>query len=274
MRGVEIADRPRRRAGRPRRLHLLRRVEEARRRRGGRREAEGLRGRGGQDRRADGEVGGRRPDDAHEDGRRTGRSSSRWPAKADEAEVSGITTQPRDARERARSSTRTPADLAQFGLAEPRIDVGFKTGGDKDVAAPADRRQDADRRRPLREAARARRRCSSSPAFLETTFNRSTFDLRDKTVLAFERDKVDRVEVERAAATVAASLAKAASGALEKPIQARADYGTVEGLVGRLQTAQMKSIAAQEAADLKPYGLDKPERRPPSSAWAARGPRC
>ncbi len=45
---------------------------------------------------------------------------------------------------------------------------------------------------------------------------------------------------------------------LAKPIQAPADYGTVEGLIGRVQSAQMKAITAQEATDLKPYGLDKP----------------
>ena len=44
-------------------------------------------------------------------------------------------------------------------------------------------------------------------------------------------------------------------------MQTRADFGSVEGLVGRLQTVQMKSIAADNAspADLKKYGLDKPE---------------
>src|SRR5205814_8354030 len=48
---------------------------------------------------------------------------------------------------------------------------------------------------------------------------------------------------------------------LTKPVQTRADFGSVDGLVGRLQTAQMKSIAADQAspADLKKYGLDKPE---------------
>ena len=48
---------------------------------------------------------------------------------------------------------------------------------------------------------------------------------------------------------------------MSKPVQTKADFGSVEGLVGRLQTVQMKSIAADNAspADLKKYGLDKPE---------------
>ena len=48
---------------------------------------------------------------------------------------------------------------------------------------------------------------------------------------------------------------------LVKPLQTRADFGSVEGLVGKLQTVQMKSIATSDATptDLKKYGLDKPE---------------
>jgi hypothetical protein len=47
---------------------------------------------------------------------------------------------------------------------------------------------------------------------------------------------------------------------ITQPIQARADFAAVEGLIGRLQAAAMKSIVADNAtpADLKKYGLDKP----------------
>ena len=77
-------------------------------------------------------------------------------------------------------------------------------------------------------------------------------------MLAFERDKVDRLEIK--AGTSAVALAREGSEwTLKTPVQAAADYGTVEGLVGRLQSAQMKAITAPDAADLKPYGLDKPD---------------
>ena len=33
-------------------------------------------------------------------------------------------------------------------------------------------------------------------SFLESTFNKSSFDLRDKTILKIDRDKVDRIEIE------------------------------------------------------------------------------
>jgi hypothetical protein len=97
-------------------------------------------------------------------------------------------------------------------------------------------------------------------AFLETTFNRKTFDLRDKTVLAFERDKVDGVQIAPASGPALAFAKKEAQWQITSPLAARADLTSVEGLVGRLQTLQMKSIVASDAAekDLVKYGLDKP----------------
>lgn len=175
---------------------------------------------------------------------------------ADESEVSGLTTS-LASLEIQRVVAENPADLKQYGLAEPRVDVGFKAAGDKDfhhlligdtTATGGD----------LYARLRDQKRVFLISAFLDSTFNRSTFDLRDKTVLKFDRNKVDSV----ALASLDTSVQLAKSGeewSLTRPIQARADYGTVEGLIGRLQTAQMKSLVTTDPKDLKEYGLDKPE---------------
>ena len=79
-------------------------------------------------------------------------------------------------------------------------------------------------------------------------------------MLKFDRDKVDGIEVNAGGKPI--QLAKEGpTGRLARPVQARADYGTVEGLIGRLQSLQMKSMVAAEAspADLKKYGFDKPD---------------
>jgi hypothetical protein len=97
------------------------------------------------------------------------------------------------------------------------------------------------------------------PSYVESTFDKSPFDLRDKTVLKIDRDKVDHLQIDAAKRTV--TLAKeGADWRLTAPINARADFGTVEGLIGRLNTAQMKAITAPTADDkaLKEYGLDTP----------------
>jgi hypothetical protein len=97
-------------------------------------------------------------------------------------------------------------------------------------------------------------------SYLEATFNKTTFDLRDKTILKVDREKVDRVEVQSGDRTITFSK-QGADWRITAPFEARADFGAIEGIVGRLNSTPMKSIAAADAAaakDLAQYGLDKP----------------
>ena len=95
---------------------------------------------------------------------------------------------------------------------------------------------------------------------LETSLNRSTFDLRDKTALKFDADKVDAVELVSKNQVVRA-VKTGDEWKLVKPVETPADYTSVEGLVGQLQSAQMMSLKdkPEDLKDLKQYGLDKPE---------------
>ncbi|MFO7694256.1 MAG: DUF4340 domain-containing protein [Vicinamibacterales bacterium] len=178
--------------------------------------------------------------------------------KADDGEVTGIVSS-LATLEIERVVEENAADLAQFGLAAPRIEVGFKPSG----GAAASRLLLGDTNATggevyakLPESARV----FLVSSFLESTFNKSTFDLRDKTVLAFDRAAVDSLEI----VTKDQRLAFVKTGdewALTSPVAARAEQGQVQGAIGSLQTLAMKSIAAPEAAeqDLGKYGLDKPE---------------
>ena len=190
-------------------------------------------------------------------------------AKADETEVSGITSA-LATTDIVRVIDENPTSLNDYGLSNPRIEVDFKVAGDKDY-----RKLLIGEKSPTGSDLFAKRndekRVFLIPAFQETTFNKDTFALRDKVVLKFERDKVDGVEVDAAGKT----LVMAKDGAdwkIRKPLETRADYGSVEGLIGRVQTVQMKSIAADQAtpADLKKYGLEKPEATVNINAGSAR----
>lgn len=98
---------------------------------------------------------------------------------------------------------------------------------------------------------------ASNLAPLESTFNRTPFDLRDKTILAFERDKIDGVELSNSTGQI--QMARASSNwSLVRPVAARGDYGTIEGLMGQLQSARLKAIVAPQTGTLQTYGLDKP----------------
>ena len=152
-------------------------------------------------------------------------------------------------------STIRPTDLKQYGLDPARIEVTFKFAG-KEQKLPA-RPEDADRRRISTPRSRTSRACSSVASYLEATFNKSSFDLRDKTILKIDREKVDRVEIETPDRTVKVAK-QGADWRISSPVDARADFGAVEGIIGRLNTTPMKAITAAEATDLTEYGLDKP----------------
>ncbi|PYR39412.1 MAG: hypothetical protein DMF93_14220 [Acidobacteria bacterium] len=179
-------------------------------------------------------------------------------AKADESEIGSLTSA-LASTEVSRVVDENPTNLNDYGLSNPRIEVDFKAAGDKDY-----RKLMVGGKTPTGGDLYARRNDEKKvfliPAFQESTLNRTTFDLRDKGLLKFDREKVDGIDVSAGGKTIA--IAKdGGDWKLTKPVQTKADFGSVEGLVGRLQTAQMKSIAAHQAppADLTKYGLDKPE---------------
>jgi len=190
-------------------------------------------------------------------------------AKADDSEISGITSA-LSSVEMVRVIDENPTSLNDYGLSNPRIEVDFKATGDKDY-----RRLLVGEKSPTGADLFAKRNDEKKvfliPAMQETTFNRTTFDLREKVLLKFDREKVDALDVTAGGKTLA--IAKdGGDWKITKPVATRADFGAVEGLVGRLQTAQMKSIVANEAApvDLKKYGLDKPEATVNLNAGSAR----
>src|SRR4030095_733440 len=93
---------------------------------------------------------------------------------------------------------------------------------------------------------------------LDSTFNKTPFALRDKSILKVDRDKVDGLELVSGTTTI--QLAKKGSDwTLVKPIAARADYSAAEGAVERMSTAQMVGITApSEEGNAAKYGFDKP----------------
>jgi hypothetical protein len=187
--------------------------------------------------------------------------------RADDSEVSGITSN-LESLEIQAVVDEEPTDLEQYGLQEPRVRVAFKADGDT-----TERRLLLGIRTPTGGDLYARSddatRVFLVPAYLETSFDKTPFDLRDKTVLRFERDKVDRVEIAHGKERVA--LAKAdGDWRLVTPVQAPADSSAVESLVTRLQSAQMRSIAAEDETDLRAYGLVTPAATVTLGAGSAR----
>ena len=189
---------------------------------------------------------------------------------ADDTESSGIATNLASLEEQ-RVIEEKAKDLAVYGLAKPRIEVAFKATGDKDFR----RLQLGDKTATggeLYAKLASQPKVFLVPSFVEGTFDKTTFQLREKAVLKFDREKVDAITVDRDKVSV--QLAKQGDNWLVKrPWSARADSGAVESLLSRVTSGQMKSIVAPDVAavpaSLKAYGLDTPAARVTLGAGSA-----
>jgi hypothetical protein len=177
-------------------------------------------------------------------------------AGADESELSGITSN-LASLEVQRVIDDKPGDLKQFGLDPARVDVSFTVAGkDRRILLGQKTPSGSDMYAKLPDNPRV----FLVASYVETTLNKSTFDLRDKTILKIDRDKTDRLEIQTADHTTKL-VRQGSDWKIAAPIDARADAGAIDGILGRLNSAPMKAITTPEAdaAALKEYGLDKPE---------------
>jgi hypothetical protein len=188
-------------------------------------------------------------------------------ADTDTSEVATISSSLADV-EVQRLVDEKPADVKKFGLDPPRVEVSLRAKGQKDAKSLqiGDKTPTGDN---LYARASDNPRVFLIASYLESTFNKNTLALRDKRILHFERDKVETVELTSGATTM--QFAKSGTEwKILKPIAARGDFGAIEGIVERLASAQMQGIDAQEASDLKKYGLDKPTATMVVGAGSAR----
>ncbi len=146
-------------------------------------------------------------------------------------------------------------DLTEFGLGEPRIEVAVTTttGIDARLLIGELTPTGGD----LYATVAGSNRVFLISGYLDSTFNRTTFDLRDKTILNFTHDQVDSLEI--TGADLAIRLRQVDTRwSLVRPIEAHADLGVTNGLIGRLATGQMAAIEAESTDELGSFGLDTP----------------
>jgi hypothetical protein len=172
-------------------------------------------------------------------------------APADAGEVSGLTSSL--ASLRVQRALDDITDFGPFGLDAPRIVVQF-------TAESRDRQLALGLKTPPGSDIYARvddePRVILVPVYLESTFDRGTFDLRDKTVVRAEREAVNTLVITAGGRTT--ELVRAdGEWRLTQPLTAPADYGEVNGLVSRLMSAQMRAIE-EAPREPKAYGLDRP----------------
>ena len=176
-------------------------------------------------------------------------------AAADTSEITSIATS-LAGLEIQRVVDENPGDLKQYGLEPARLEVAFRSKGQKDL-----RHLQIGEKTPTGGDLYARfpdqKRVFLVSSFLDATFNKNTFALRDRRILVFDRNMADGLEVTDGASKV--RLAKSGSDwRLAAPISVRADFAAVEGALERLSSTQMQGIVDPEGKDLAKYGLTKP----------------
>lgn len=151
-----------------------------------------------------------------------------------------------------------PASLGEFGLDTPHLQVSFRAKGQQAFS----RIQIGDKT-PTGGDVYAKRpgepKVFLVSSFLQDTFRRNAFDLRDKTLVTVDRDKVRGVELTNG--TTAMTLTRTgADWSFTRPAAMRADYGAVEGLITSFTSTLMQKFVADDATpkDLAQYGLATP----------------
>lgn len=155
-----------------------------------------------------------------------------------------------------------PASMVAFGLEPARFSIGFKTEGD-DTAHRLDVGNKTATGSDLYARIAGQPRVFLIAGFNEDTFDRATFDLRDKTVLKFSRDETDTIRLDVPGQPAVALARKNGDWRLAEPLDAAADITSIDNVLNRASQVQLKAIVAGDAgaptdAQLKSFGLDKP----------------
>jgi hypothetical protein len=154
-----------------------------------------------------------------------------------------------------------PKSVKDFGLEPARFTVAFRQSGETAL-----KKLEIGSKSPTGGDVYARvegqPRVLLLSSFIEDSLNRTTFNLQDKTVLKFDRNGADSVKTEVTGQPALSLNRKNDQWRFTAPLDARADFSAVDGLVQQVFSAKMKSIVTAtepSAADVKKFGLDKPQ---------------
>jgi hypothetical protein len=157
--------------------------------------------------------------------------------------------------------TEKTDDLAQYGLVRPRRTVSARVEG-----AKAPLVVEFGAKAPDGSSVYAKKPGASKvylvASWVESSFDKKPFDLRDRDLLHVKRDDVRQLEVAGPEGAYALSRTDAGEWVFTKPLDTRAGRWSVDGLLGNIEGLRMDSIAVENAGsrELARYGLEKPVR--------------
>lgn len=179
-------------------------------------------------------------------------------ARADDVTVKALLRTIADGQVK-RTIDDPPADLTQFGLAEPSVTIAMTA---KDQALPAIK---VGRTAAVSASTYVQRADQAKIYLTDIGFHSGTDkhvnDFRDKTIVTFKEDDVVGLAMQGPGGGV--ELRKRdGNWMIERPVATRADDATVGTLLTTLHSMHAETFVSDNpsAADLAAYGLDKPTR--------------
>jgi hypothetical protein len=156
--------------------------------------------------------------------------------------------------------TDAPKSLAEYGLDRPtRITLGMG-----EEASRTARTLRVGTVVPEKKGIYAQREGESTVLLLDDDLGKSipvsAMALRDKTVFAYDRSKLERVELDSPKGKVALAL-QDGKWRITAPVALRADEGAMSQVLFKARDLRAKDFVAEDAKRLAAYGLDKPQIR-------------
>ena len=175
--------------------------------------------------------------------------------RADRGAVDGIVTTLVTARV-DREVAATPGKLDEFGLAPPEIEVTLEVKGRAPLALLVGAKSPTGAWLFAKESGKPA--VVALPEVVARDLAKPVTELRDRTVLAFDRKGVGQVDLQLSGEALTLESAEAGKWRLTKPRVLPADPDVVADFLEKLDGAKAKEFVEDAPRSLAPYGLDHP----------------
>jgi hypothetical protein len=159
-----------------------------------------------------------------------------------------------EALEKSRVVESNPKNISQYGLDTPsfKIHIKFKEGKEETLLLGDDS--------PM--GGKIYLKLKSAPAVLlastsKTTFDKSVYHFRDKTIFNFSSGSITRIQIKRSEHPLDLVREKE-EWKISGKVQAKADKDVVVAFLQAIQFSRVKEFVNEKPDSLEPFGLKKP----------------
>src|SRR5688572_22716588 len=178
-------------------------------------------------------------------------------ARANGPEVDGLLTTILTAKI-DREIAAVPASPAEFGLDKPAADIDLTLKDGKQIGLSIGAKSPTGVW--VYASEKGKPAVFVLPDSVAREASRPAADLRDRTILAYNRAEVTGFEIVTGEGAIAVEPAEAGRWKIARPVALPADGDVVSDFLDKLGGGRVKEFVAESPPTLAPYGLDRPLR--------------